>query len=170
MLLQRTEMVMRIAEEIEEYIVELGSDGRLVRLQLEEVLGGIEDERRLVLRDYFHDDAAWTLADAMAALAELDTEELLDLRMVADVLHLPGGPDDLDANLNPRGYRLLSRIPRIPEQVIDHIVDHFGTLSKIMRATIDDLDDVEGVGESRARTIKDGLSRLAEASILDRYT
>ena len=169
MLLQRTEMVMRIADEIQEYIIELGEDGRLVRLQLAEVLGGVEDERRHVLRDYFHEDEAWHLDEAMASLAELDTEQLLDLRVVAEVLHL-ARTVDLDANLAPRGYRLLSRIPRIPDAVVDHIVEHFGTLAKIMRATIDDLDDVEGVGGTRAKSIKDGLARLAEASILDRYT
>ena len=169
-LLQRTEMLMRIAEEIDEYIVELGADGRLVRLQLEEVLGGIGDERRMVMRDYFNEADDWPLAEAMATLAELDTEELLDLKAVAAVLHLPQGAGDLDLGLQPRGYRLLSRIPRIPEPIVDHIVDHFGTLSKIMRATIDDLDDVEGVGDTRAKTIKEGLSKLAESSILDRYS
>ena len=168
-LLQRTEMVLRIAEEIDEYVVELGTDGRLVRLQLEEVLGTTADERRSVVRDYFTSDPAWSLSDAMDALARLDTEALVDLRAVGEVLHLPEGTNDLDLGLEPRGYRLLSRIPRIPEQVIDRIVDHFGALSKIMRATIDDLDDVEGVGESRARAIKEGLSRLAEASLLDRF-
>ena len=162
-------MVLRIAEEIDEYVVELGTDGRLVRLQLEEVLGTTADERRSVVRDYFTSDPDWTLNDAMDALARLDTESLVDLRAVGEVLHLPEGTNDLDLGLEPRGYRLLSRIPRIPEQVIDRIVDHFGALSKIMRATIDDLDDVEGVGESRARAIKDGLSRLAEASLLDRF-
>jgi len=167
-LLQRTEMVLRIAEEIEEAIVELGSDGRLVRLQLEEVLGGVEDERRLVVLDYFHEDTGWHLDEAMDGLAEFDTEELLDLGKVADLLHIPGGAD-LDSSLAPRGHRLLSRIPRLPEGVVGHIVERFGTLSKIMRATIDDLDDVEGVGESRAKAIKEGLARLAESSILDRY-
>jgi len=168
-LLQRTEMVMRIAEEIEEYIIELGEDGRLVRLQLEEVLGGVGDERRQVVRDYFQASADWKLDDAMAALAELGTDQLLDLKAVAEVLHLPRGLD-LEANLSARGYRLLSRIPRIPDAVVDHIVEHFTSLAKIMRATIDDLDDVEGVGGTRAKSIKDGLARLAEASILDRYT
>jgi diadenylate cyclase len=71
--------------------------------------------------------------------------------------------------LQPRGFRLLFKIPRLPEGVIEKIVDRFGNLQKIMRATIDDLDDVEGVGEARARAIKEGLSRLAETSILDRY-
>ena len=166
--LQRTEMVRRIAEEIEMAIVELGDDGRLVRLQLEELMGGVADDRRLVIQDYFHEDAEWHLEEALSALAELDTEDLLDLKTVAHALHLTGGLD-LDTSLQPRGYRLLAKIPRLPEAVIDRIVNRFGNLQKIMRATIDDLDDVEGVGEARARAIKEGLSRLAETSILDRY-
>jgi diadenylate cyclase len=168
--LQRTEMVRRIAEEIDGYVVELGVDGRLVRLQLEELMGGVEDDRRLVIQDYFHEEASWHLEEAMEALSELGTEDLLDLKAVAAMLHLPGGPADLDASMQPRGHRLLSKIPRLPDGVIDRIVERFGNLQKIMRATIDDLDDVEGVGEARARAIKEGLSRLAETSILDRYS
>ena len=170
MVLQRIEMVMRIAEEIEALIVELGVDGRLVRLQLEEVMGGVEDERRLVVRDYFHEDAQWHLDEAMAALAELETDDLLDLKTVAEMLRLPQGVADLDGSLQAKGFRLLSKIPRLPDQIVDHIVERFGNLGKIMRATIDDLDDVDGVGEARAKSIKEGLSRLAEASILDRYS
>jgi diadenylate cyclase len=170
MLLQRTEMVIRIADEIDDAIVELGTDGRLVRLQLEEVMGGVADERRLVLLDYFHEETGWHLEEAMANLASLDTEELLDLRGVAEVLHLPDGVHDLDEPLQAKGYRLLARVPRLPESVVARIVEHFGSLSKIMRATIADLDDVAGVGETRAQAIKEGLSRLAESSILDRYS
>jgi diadenylate cyclase len=168
--LQRAEMVRRIAEEIDGYIIELGVDGRLVLLQLEELMGGVEDDRRLVIRDYFQERASWRLDDAMATLSNLTTEDLLDLKTVAGVLHLPAEASELDASLQPRGYRLLSKIPRLPEAVIDRIVEQFGSLQKIMRATIDDLDDVEGVGTVRARAIKEGLSRLAETSILDRYS
>lgn len=169
MLLQRTEMVLRIAEEIEDAIVELGVDGRLVRLQLEEVLGGVEDERRLVLRDYFHEAKGWHLDQAMAGLADLDTEDLVDLKAVTEVLNLPESASNMDDPIEAKGYRLLARIPRLPETVIDNIVERFGSLSKLMRATIDDLDDVEGVGAARARAIKEGLSRIAESSILDHY-
>jgi diadenylate cyclase len=168
--LQRTEMVRRIADEISSDIVELGVDGRLVKLQLEELMGGVEDDRRLVILDYFHPESGWHLDQAMSALAEMSTEELLDLKAVGQTLHLPGSAVDLDTSVQPRGYRLLSRIPRLPESVIERIVTRFGTLQKIMRATIDDLDDVTGVGGSRARAIKEGLSRLAETSILDRYS
>jgi diadenylate cyclase len=168
--LQRAEMVRRIAEEIEGYIVELGTDGRLVLLQLEELMGGVEDDRRLVIKDYSQADDTWQLSNAMSALADLSTEDLLDLKSVMSVLHLPAELGELDMSLQPRGYRLLSKIPRLPDAVIERIVQRFGNLQKIMRATIDDLDDVEGVGSTRARAIKDGLSRLAETSILDRYS
>jgi diadenylate cyclase len=168
--LQRTEMVRRIAEEIRGYIIELGTDGRLVRLQLEELMGGVDDDRRLVIQDYFHGDGDWNLGEAMNALANLGTEELLDIRSVTSaVLRLPPEASDMDMGLSPRGYRLLAKIPRLPDVVMDRIVQHFGTLQKILRATVDDLDQVDGVGETRARAIKEGLSRLAETSILDRY-
>jgi len=168
--LQRTEMVRRIADEIAADIVQLGVDGRLVKLQLEELMGGVDDDRRLVMLDYFTSEGDWKLDQAMESLSGMSTEELLDATAVGSTLQLPGEALDLDAGLQPRGYRLLARIPRLPESVVERIVGRFGTLQKIMRATIDDLDEVTGVGESRARAIKDGLSRLAESSILDRYS
>ncbi len=168
--LQRTEMVRRVAEEIELGIIELGIDGRLVRLQLEELMGGVEHDRRLVIQDYFHEGSDWHVHEALEALADLTTEDLLDLRTVGAALHLPDKQLDLEEGLQPRGYRLLAKIPRLPEPIIERIVTRFGNLQTVMRATIDDLDDVAGVGGTRARAIKEGLSRLAETSILDRYT
>ena len=168
--LQRAEMVRRIAEELEGYIVELGVDGRLVLLQLEELMGGVEDDRRLVIKDYMRDQPTWHLDQAMESLSGLTTEDLLDLKTVAAVLHLPHEVSEIDASVQPRGFRLLSKIPRLPEAVVERIVARFANLQKILRATIDDLDDVEGVGDARARMIKDGLARLAETSILDRYS
>jgi len=166
--LQRAEMVRRISDEIEGYVVELGSEGRLVLLQLEELMGGVEDDRRLVAKDYFVASPDWELEEVMKRLSQLTTEELLDLKEVAAVLHLPQGTG-LDWSLQPHGYRLLHKIPRLPEIVADRVVARFASLQKIMRASMKDLDEVEGVGETRARAIKEGLSRLAETSILDRY-
>jgi len=166
--LQRAEMVRRIAEEIEGYVVELGSDGRLVLLQLEELVGGVEEDRRLVAKDYFHASVDVELPSVMNGLAALDDESLLDPYAVAGVLNL--GPSvGIDSALQPRGFRLLHKIPRLPEAVSDHVVSRFANLQKIMRAGIADLTEVEGVGEVRARAIKEGLSRLAETSILERY-
>jgi diadenylate cyclase len=166
--LQRAEMVRRIAEEIEGYVVELGLDGRLVELQLEELTGGVLEDLRLVCKDYFVQSTDWVLSQVTTRLAEINDDELLDLRVVSGILHL-SAELDLDSSMQPRGYRLLSKIPRLPEVIADHVVDRFSTLPKIMRASISDLVEVEGVGEARARAIKDGLSRVAETSILDRY-
>jgi diadenylate cyclase len=166
--LQRAEMVRRIAEEIEEYVIELGADGRLILLQLEELLGGVEDDRRLLARDYVVDGAPGGAAAVLRVVGELDTESLLDVREVADVLQLPRDVG-LDTAVQTRGFRLLHKVPRLPEAVVDEVVSRFGSLQKILRASVPDLVEVEGVGEARARAIKDGLARLAETSILERY-
>ena len=165
---QRAEMVRRIAEEIEEYVVELGTDGRLVLLQLEELMAGVEEDHLRLIDDYRGVDGA--SRDLIAQrLAELDTEELVDVVDVAAVLGHDADPG-LDSGVRPRGLRLLSRIPRLPESVAEAVVAHFGSLARIMRANLDELTDVEGVGDVRAQTIKEGLARLAEASILERYS
>jgi len=170
MVLQRAEMVRRIAEEIEGYIVEMGADGRLIRLQLEELMGGVDDDRRLVIGDYFSPSRHWTVDDAVCHLGNLEYDELLDPNGVAALLHLSAGSNELDAHLQPRGYRLLGKIPRTPGDVIERLVERFGDLQKIMRASVNDLGEIEGISARRAQSIKEGLARLAESSILDRYT
>jgi diadenylate cyclase len=102
-------------------------------------------------------------------LAALSPEDLLDQSAIARVLGHPVAPEALDAPSSPRGYRILSKIPRLPTAVVDRIVAAFGRLPKVMAASTDDLLAVEGVGAARASSVKDGLIRLAESSILDRY-
>jgi diadenylate cyclase len=169
-LLQRAELVARISDEIERYLVELGSDGRLVQLQLRELMAGVEDERRLVVLDYFQADASWDLEQAIDTLSDIDMDHLLDAEQVAHALHLSGQTDDLDSSIQPRGYRMLSRIPRLPEELAEKLIDHCGSLEKLSRASVEDLAAVDGVSEHWARTVKDALARIAESSILDRYT
>jgi diadenylate cyclase len=168
-LLQRAELVARISEEIEQYLVELGTDGRLVRLQLRELMAGVEDERRLVVLDYVQSDASWDLQQAIDTLSDLDVDDLLDAEEVAHALHLSGQTDDLDSSIEPKGYRMLARIPRLPEEVADALVTHCGSLEKLSRASVEDLSGIDGVDEHWARTVKDALARIAESSILDRY-
>jgi len=168
---QRLEMVRRIADEIEGYVVELGTDGRLLTLQLNELVAGVAGERELVVRDYLPPATGKKSKTANDVLGELDAvspSDLLDIGQVARALQL-GGAEQLDAAVTPRGYRLLAKVPRLPGAVIDRLIDHFGHLQKLLAASIDDLQTVEGVGENRARTVREGLSRLAESSILERY-
>ncbi|MCJ7671582.1 MAG: DNA integrity scanning diadenylate cyclase DisA [Acidimicrobiia bacterium] len=167
--LQRAEMVRRISEEIEGYVIELGVDGRLVLLQLDELMGGVEADRRLVAKDYVVAAHEAELGHVMARLSGLDDDALLDPELVLGVLGLPTALN-LDAATQPRGFRLLHKIPRLPEAVSDHVVERFHDLQKIMRASESDLVQVEGVGDARAKAIKAGLARIAESSILDRYS
>ena len=168
---QRLEMVLRISEEIGGYVVELGTDGRLLSLQLEELMAGVEQERELIVRDYLPSGGRRTRTPetVISELAAVSPTDLLDMTVLAWVMGYPGGADVLETPVNPRGFRLLAKVPRLPRLVVDRLVDHFGSLQKLLAATIDDLQAVDGVGETRARSVREGLSRLAESSILERY-
>ncbi len=167
--LQRAEMVRRIANEVAGYIIELGSDGRLVQLQLEELTTGVIEELRLVCKDYFVASPEFVLDRVLRSLESLADDEMLDIRTVVSVLHLPADTE-FDTSLAPKGHRLLAKIPRLNEELADRVVAHFGGLAKLLRANMNDLVDIEGIGEVRGRMIRDGLARLAEASILERYS
>jgi diadenylate cyclase len=168
---QRLEMVRRISSEIADYLVELGTDGRLMSLQLDELIAGVESDRHLVVRDYqpHAGRKARSLDVALADLDALSATDLLDPLSVARALGFTSSPELLDSPVSPRGFRLLARVPRLPDVVTERLVGHFGGLQRLLAASIDDLQAVEGVGEARARTIREGLSRLAESSILERY-
>jgi len=166
---QRLEMVMRIAREIEGYVLDLGTDGRLLSLQLDELVTGVDMERELVIRDYLPAGRrARKPEEVLSELEGLSPGDLVDVAAISRALGL-GASEHLDGAVTPRGYRLLAKVPRLPGTVVDRLVEHFGSLQKLLSAGIDDLQTVEGVGELRARSVREGLSRLAESSILERY-
>ena len=168
--IQRLEMVRRIAAEISDYVMELGTESRLLSLQLEELMAGVEPDRELLLRDYAPDGPKSSgVPDLLAVLDALAPSELLELSSVAKTIGFAVTGEGLESPVSPRGYRLLAKVPRLPGAVVDRLVEHFGGLQKLLAASIDDLQTVEGVGETRARTVREGLSRLAESSILERY-
>jgi len=166
---QRGEMVLRIALEIQGYVVELGTDGRLLSLQLAELLAGVGEERALVLRDYATGRGR-RVERAAAALDALDGAHLLDLVVVAKALGFEEGEEGLDQQVSSRGYRQLARIPRLPETIIERLVTKFGSLPRILGASTESLQAVDGVGEARARSVREGLSRLSDGSLLERYS
>lgn len=167
---QRLEMVRRISVEIEQYAIELGTDGRLMTLQLDELTGGVGNDRELTIRDYVESTKnPRPTSDVLDCLSTLSAADLLDLGAVARCLGFTVVGDALEGSVSPRGYRMLSRIPRLPGVIIDRLVDQFGTLQQLLSATVEDLMAVDGVGEARGRAVREGLSRLAESSILERY-
>lgn len=167
---QRLEMVSRISAEIDHYLLELGTDGRLMALQLQELVGALGNDRDLVLRDYV--DAAQeglTLEQARQRISQLTSTDLLDAAAGARAVGFVVQGEGMDAAVSPHGYRLLSKVPRLPGAIIDRLVEHFGSLQQLLAANFDELTAVDGVGDNRARSVREGLSRLAESSILERY-
>ncbi|MBK1812580.1 DNA integrity scanning protein DisA [Clostridium sp. YIM B02505] len=163
--IQRTEMVMRIVGEIERYIVELGNEGRLISMQLNELIKNIEQDGILLIRDYCKVNMDHN--EIYKDLQKLSQEELLDLDMIGKLLGYVSVPM-IDTLISPRGYRILNKVPRIPATVIENLIKHFKELTAILEATTDDLDQVEGIGEARARAIRNGLRRIKEQVSLNK--
>lgn len=167
LVLRRVEMVLRVAKMIEHYIVELGIEGRLIEMQLEELLSNVEDEAALLIRDY----AAKAYINPAKVLDRLRRdvgETLSDNNALAKFLGYSGAAV-LDKPASPRGYRILEKIPRLPMNVIENLVDRFETLQGVMRADQDLLDDVEGIGDIRAKAIRIGLQRQREQIFIERH-
>lgn len=164
--IQRSEMVLRIANEVDRYIVELGVEGRLLRMQLVELVGNIAEDSLMLLNDYAADNTR--VPKIKVKLAALSSDALLDSTEVCNLLGFDGD-NILEEVVHARGYRMLKKIPRLPAPVVEKIVNRFSDFQNILKASIDSLDEVEGVGRVRAQTIQDGLKRLREYSVLERY-
>ncbi|HXV58989.1 MAG TPA: DNA integrity scanning diadenylate cyclase DisA [Gaiellaceae bacterium] len=167
--LQRAEMTSRMAEEIERNCVELGEESRLIRMQLDELMEDVPREKAAVVYDYEHSGDPASGSTVLERLSTLDYQRLLEVEELMEVLGFPRDTNPLDQTVHPRGFRVLSRIPRLPDSVIRHVVRDFGTLDAVVRASHRDLEAVEGVGAVRAREIREGLRRLQEHNLVDRY-
>jgi diadenylate cyclase len=166
--LQRAEMTTRMAEEIERNCVELGEESRLIRMQLDEIMEDVPREKATVVYDYERSGDSASSARALESLAQLDYTQLLEFEQLAELLGY-GDTNPLDHTVQPRGFRVLSRIPRLPDSVIRHVVRDFESLDAVVRASHRDLEAVDGVGSVRAREIREGLRRLQEHNLVDRY-
>lgn len=167
--IQRVEMVLRVVKEIERYVSELGVEGRLITMQLEELVTNVEDEGLLIIQDYATVVGDKSPENILAMINSWPAEDLLDLSLIARALGYPGSASILDQNVSPRGYRILEKIPRLPLPVIENLVREFGSLRKIINASIQELDEVEGIGEVRARSIKEGLIRYRDQLSQERH-
>jgi diadenylate cyclase len=167
--LQRAEMTSRMSERIQRDCVELGGEGRLIRLQLEELVGDVPTERDAIVRDYHAVGGGPEAAVALEGLRALRYQDLLEFDRLTMLLGYGRSVNPLDHSVAPRGYRVLSHIPRIPESVVRHVVADLGSLDAVVRASQRDLEAVEGVGAVRAREIREGLRRLQEHNLVDRY-
>lgn len=167
LVIQKMELVMRITNIIEKYIIELGKEGTLVSMQLEELMGTTRIDQRLIFKDYSRQNI--DILDFKKKIKSLSAEELIDLSNMAKLLGYSGFSENMDMEIRPRGYRILNKIHRLPSTIIENLVDYFENFHEILNASIEDLDDVEGIGEIRATYIKNGLIKMKQLVLLDRH-
>ena len=161
--IQRAEMVMRIVEEIQRQIYELGDDGRLVRMQLEELIGGLKNEELLIIKDYVVSKKKTPKAEKiLEELALLEYEELSNEYNIAKLLGYENFDNYDEVGVYTKGYRILSKIPRMPTSIVENLISSFKSFQHILTADIETLDEVEGIGEVRARAIKQSLKRMQD--------
>lgn len=161
--IQRAEMVMRIVEEIQRQIYELGDDGRLVRMQLEELIGGLEKEELLIIKDYMvATKKKLTPEKILEKLELLEYEELANENTIAKLLGYENFDNYDEVGVYTKGYRILNKIPRMPSSIVENLIDTFKSFQHILAANIESLDDVEGIGEVRARAIQQSLKRMQD--------
>ena len=166
--IQRAEMVMKIVDEIQRKIYELGNDGRLVKMQLEELIGDLEKEEILIIKDYMvKNKKVKTSEKILHNLKELDHEELLKESTIAKILGYENFENYDEIGVYTKGYRILNKIPRMPTNIVENLVNSFKSFQHILVADIESLDDVDGIGEVRAKTIKQSLRRMQEQFMFD---
>ena len=163
--IQRAEMVMRIVDEIRKKIYELGDDGRLVSMQLEELIGGLEKEELQLIKDYLVKEIS--PEEVLDQLEVLDHEELMKPQTIAKILGYDSFENFEELAVYPRGYRILNKVPRMPSSIVDNLVKSFKSFQHILVAEITDLDKVEGIGEVRAGAIKQYLRKMQEQFAFD---
>ncbi|HHX50135.1 MAG TPA: DNA integrity scanning protein DisA [Clostridia bacterium] len=166
--LARLEMVMHISREIEMHIAQLGVEGRLVEMQVTGVGARVDREEELIVKDYFQSPGDGTVKEITDLIRQSFREGDLDPLSVSKILGHGGTLTSLEQVVVPRGYRLLSKIPRLPASIMENLIDVFQKLPFIMEATLEDLDEVEGIGEVRARQIKKGIRQYREQIWLER--
>ena len=164
--IQRAEMVMQIVQEIERQIAELGDDGRLVDMQLEQLMSGVEKEESLIVKDYLLTEEK-DVDEIMEEISNLSYEELLKEQNIAKILGYDIFSDFDEAFVYTRGYRILNKIPRMPANIVENLTKSFKSLQHIIDASIEELDNVDGIGEVRARNIKTSLKRMQEQFVFD---
>jgi diadenylate cyclase len=167
--LRRVEMVLRIKTEIKRYIIELGTEGRLISMQLDELVAKTEHDAHLLLKDYCRDPHEEKVKETKAAMKRLSTEELLDYQVMVRLIGYPATNASLEEIVIPRGFRVLNKIPRLPAIIITNLIEKFIYLKPILMASTKELDEVDGIGEVRAHAIKEGLSRIKEQMFIDRH-
>src|SRR5699024_6017535 len=137
-------------EEVNRAIDELGEEGRLLEMQLAETVGDLNKEEMYIIKDYIAPGRKRTAEKILEELKNEAYENLFKPDRIANLL----GYEDFDnydeVGVYTRGYRILSKIPRMPSTIVENLVKSFKSFQHILVADIQRLDEVDGIGEIRA--------------------
>ena len=150
--LQRAELVTRMAVEIERYIVELGAEGRLIEMQLEETMVGVAADKSALVHDYIVEPSERGTSRGARLAGAAAAPGPARLRRLAELLGYDRKLNTLDHPVSPRGHRILGRIPRLPKLVVQSIVGEFGGLDEILAASDGELEPSRASGTCERRT------------------
>ena len=165
--IQRAEMVNRVAEQVKRSIYELGADGVLVKMQLEELIEDLPQEELLIIKDYIAPSRRLLPEKILQNIRLCSQNELIQSEIIARFLGYEQFDNYEEVAVYPKGYRILNKIPRMPNSIVTNLVKTFKSFQHILLADVDKLDEVEGIGEVRARTIKQSLRRMQEQFVFD---
>ena len=165
--IQRAEMVLKVVDEVKKAISELGEEGRLLQMQLDELFGNLELEEFFIIKDYIMLTKKNSEEKALKNIRKMNHEDLMKVQLIAKELGYEDFDNYEEVNVFTRGYRILNKIPRMPSNIVENLVKNFKSFQHIIQADIPELDDVEGIGEIRAKAIKQSLKRMQEQFIFD---
>jgi diadenylate cyclase len=160
--LQRSSIVQKTEKEVKKYIYELGADGRLLSMQTEELMANVASDFMDIVNDYKHPDNKSDADQIKDKVNSLSADELLDLNRIAAFIGYKPEGNLKEINIQPRGFRILSDVRRLPQSIIVNLIEKFGNLKSILDADVDELSEVAGMGKARARSIFDRLKKYSE--------
>lgn len=157
--------IMNLLEEIAPYVLEIGTEGRLLAMRLKSVEEDVDAMVRLFIKDYCA--LRCSNQDVSRNIDELKRVEPADHLKVAHLLGWTSASEtDLhDLTVTPRGYRLLRQVAKIPEGTADNVIERFKNLAKLIRANEESLMQVEGIGAKRAKSIIEGIQIIRNRGV-----
>ena len=159
--IEKIEQVMVIKQEVENAIYELGDDGILIAMQLQELVDGLNEEEIYLIRDYLASSRK-NYEKVLTDIKKITSDGVIKSKMIVKLLGYSDADDFEDVAVYPKGYRILSKIPRVPLTVVENLVKSFRSFQHILLADSEALVAVEGIGEIRAKNIKQTLKRMQD--------
>ena len=165
--IQRAEMVMKVVKEVKRSIYELGQDGRLIEMQLEQLIGGLEEEELLIIKDYMAYKRRLNPQKVLFEIQAKNMDGIIESNIIAKNLGYDNFENYEEVAVYPKGYRILNKVPKMPSNIIENLVKYFKSFQHILLAELEELDKVDGIGSVRAMNIKQSLKRMQEQFVFD---